>query len=77
MDVIKLFINKRNVCDKTTVALPTWSLLLAACLPGLESPQALHELIQMQCSPSFDCNWGKQNDPTAYWHQHSIPLTYK
>ena len=24
---------------------------------------------QMQCSPSFDCNWGKQNDPTARWHQ--------
>ena len=23
----------------------------------------------MQCSPSFDCNWGKQNDPTACWHQ--------
>ena len=23
----------------------------------------------MQCSPSFDCNWGKQNDPTAHWHQ--------
>ena len=24
---------------------------------------------QMQCSPSFDCNWGKQNHPTACWHQ--------
>ena len=23
----------------------------------------------MQCSPSFDCNLGKQNDPTACWHQ--------
>ena len=23
----------------------------------------------MQCSPSFDWNWGKQNDPTACWHQ--------
>ena len=23
----------------------------------------------MQCSPSFDCNWGKQTDPTAHWHQ--------
>ena len=42
MYVIKLFINKRNGCDKTTVALPTWSLLLAACLPRLECPQALH-----------------------------------
>ena len=27
------------------------------------------ELIQTQCSPSFDCNWGKQNDPTACWPQ--------
>ena len=26
-------------------------------------------LNQMQCSPSFDWNWGKQNDPTACWHQ--------
>ena len=26
-------------------------------------------LIQMQCFPSFDCNWGKQNNPTACWHQ--------
>ena len=25
-------------------------------------------VIQMQCSPSSDCNWGKQNDPTACWH---------
>ena len=24
---------------------------------------------QMQYSPSFDWNWGKQNDPTACWHQ--------
>ena len=23
----------------------------------------------MQCSLSFDSNWGKQNDPTACWHQ--------
>ena len=26
-------------------------------------------LNQMQCSHSFDWNWGKQNDPTACWHQ--------
>ena len=26
-------------------------------------------LNQMQCSPSFHWNWGKQNDPTACWHQ--------
>ena len=29
-------------------------------------------LIQKQCSPSFDCNWGKQNTPlhvgTSYTH---------
>ena len=32
-------------------------------------PKRFIGLIQMQCSPSFDCNWGKQNDPTACWHQ--------
>ena len=26
-------------------------------------------LIQMQCSQSFDCNWGKQNNPIVCWHQ--------
>ena len=28
-------------------------------------------LIQMQCSPSFDCNWGKQNDSIVHvcWHR--------
>ena len=26
-------------------------------------------LNQMQCSPTFDWNWGKQNDPTACCHQ--------
>ena len=26
-------------------------------------------LNKMQCSPSFDWNWGKQNDPTACWYQ--------
>ena len=32
-------------------------------------PKRFVGLIQMQCSLSFDCNWGKQNDPTACWHQ--------
>ena len=32
-------------------------------------PNRLVGLNQMQCSPSFDWNWGKQNDPTACWHQ--------
>ena len=32
-------------------------------------PKNFVGLIQMQCSPSFHCNWGKQNDPTACWHQ--------
>ena len=32
-------------------------------------PKRFIGLNQMQCSPSFDCNWGKQNDPTACWHQ--------
>ena len=44
-------------------------LLLRTCSLGLESPQALCRINQMQCSPSFDWNWGKQNDPTACWHQ--------
>ena len=32
-------------------------------------PKHFVGLIQMQCSPSFDCNWSKQNNPTASWHQ--------
>ena len=32
-------------------------------------PKRFIGLNQMQCSPSFDWNWGKQNDPTACWHQ--------
>ena len=34
-------------------------------------------IIQMQCSPSFDCNWDKQNDPTVCQNQlhHSQDLT--
>ena len=32
-------------------------------------PKRFVGLNQMQCSPSFDWNWGKQNDPTACWEQ--------
>ena len=32
-------------------------------------PKLFVGLNQMQCSPSFDWNWGKQNDSTACWHQ--------
>ena len=32
-------------------------------------PKHFVGLNQMQCSPSFDWNWRKQNDPTACWHQ--------
>ena len=32
-------------------------------------PKLFVGLNQMQCSPSFDWNWGKQNDPTACWQQ--------
>ena len=32
-------------------------------------PKHFVGLNQMQCSPSFDWNWGKQNDHTACWHQ--------
>ena len=32
-------------------------------------PKCFVGLIQMQHFASFDCNWGKQNDPIACWHQ--------
>ena len=32
-------------------------------------PKRLVGLNQMQCSPSFDWNCGKQNDSTACWYQ--------
>ena len=32
-------------------------------------PKRFIRLTQTQCSPAFDCNWGKQNNPTACWHQ--------
>ena len=32
-------------------------------------PKCFVGLIQMQCSPSFDSNWCKQNDPTTCCHQ--------
>ena len=32
-------------------------------------PKLFVGLNQIQCSPSFDWNWGKQNDSTACWHQ--------
>ena len=32
-------------------------------------PKRFVGLNQMQCSPPFDCNWGKQNYPIACWHQ--------
>ena len=32
-------------------------------------PKRFVGLNQIQCSPSFDWNWGKQNDPTACWDQ--------
>ena len=32
-------------------------------------PKRLVGLNQTQCSPSFDWNGGKQNDPTACWYQ--------
>ena len=35
----------------------------------LKVPKHFVGLNQMQCSPSFDWNWGKQNHPTACWHQ--------
>ena len=44
-------------------------LLLATCLLGHKCFQAIHRLNQMQCCPSFDSNWDKQNDPTTCWYQ--------
>ena len=35
----------------------------------LKVPKHFVGLNQIQCSPSFDWNWGKQNDSTACWHQ--------
>ena len=32
-------------------------------------PKRFVGLNQMQCSPFFDWNWAKQNDPTACWYQ--------
>ena len=32
-------------------------------------PKHFVGLIQMQCSPSLDCNWDKPNDSTTCWHQ--------
>ena len=32
-------------------------------------PKCFVGLIQIQCSPSFESNWGKQNDRTTSWHQ--------
>ena len=32
-------------------------------------PKRFVGLNQMQCSPFFDWNCGKQNDPTACWHK--------
>ena len=32
-------------------------------------PKRFVGLNQVQCSPSFDWNWGKQNNPTACWDQ--------
>ena len=35
----------------------------------LKVPKRFVGLNQMQYSPSFDWNWGKQNDPTTCWYQ--------
>ena len=49
-------------------------LLLPTCLLGIKVPKHFVGLIQMQCSPSFDCNWGKENDLTRCWdHLHFTP----
>ena len=34
----------------------------------LKVPKRFVGLIQIQCSPPFECNWDKQNDPAACWH---------
>ena len=35
----------------------------------LQVPKCFLGLNQMQWFPSFDSNWGKRNDPIAFWHQ--------
>ena len=38
----------------------------------LKVPKRFVGLNQMQCSPSFDWNWGNQNDHTACWYQQHL-----
>ena len=44
-------------------------LLLPTCLLWLESPQSLCRTNSNSVFSLFDCNWGKQNNHTACWHQ--------
>ena len=46
----------------------TWSTTSTNLLTKTQKPPIVG-LIQMQCSTSFDCNWGKQNNPIACWQQ--------
>ena len=47
-------------------------LLPATCLLRLKSLKSFVGLIQMQCSPSFDCNRGKQNDQCLSYPPDSV-----
>ena len=68
-----------NTGDSIAYILATVHFLLAFFRHGVllhqlayrdsKVPKRFIGLNQMQCSPSFDWNWGKQNDPTACWHQ--------
>ena len=49
---------------------------LGSFLDQLKLPKCFERLILMQCSLSFDYNWGKQNDRTACWHQLP-PLNFR
>ena len=52
---------------------PTWSTTATNLLIGTQKSPRFVGLNQIQCSPIFDWNRGKQNDPTACWHKlHTI-----
>ena len=54
----------------------TWSTTSSNFLTGTGDPKRFIGLIQTHCSPSFDSNWGKQNDPTAWW-RHQLHPRYR
>ena len=44
---------------------------------NLKVPKRFVGLVKMQCSPSFDCNWGKQNNPTTAREMSQLPISLR